>query len=60
MVVDDGSGPPTCDRPGCDQPWPGESGQELPGAWRLAGYDDTGRLVVRLFCSRRCSEAEGR
>ncbi len=58
LVVEDGSGPPTCDRPGCENPWPGEDGRQLPGGWRLAGFDEGGRLILRLFCSGACAEAD--
>lgn len=58
LVVDDTSSPPVCDRPGCGEPWPGASGRELPGGYRLAGRDDIGRLIVRLFCSDWCAEAD--
>lgn len=58
LVVDDGSGPLTCDRPGCDQPWHGEEGHQLPGGYRLSGYDDIGRLVIKLYCSRDCADTD--
>jgi hypothetical protein len=60
LMVDDGSGPFLCDRPGCDRPWPGEDGRQLPGGYRIGGYDDAGRLVIRLFCSVECAQADGR
>jgi hypothetical protein len=58
LVVDGGSGPLLCDRPGCDREWPGEDGRKLPGGWRIAGFDELGRLVLKLFCSTGCAAAD--
>jgi len=57
MLIDDGSGPPICDRAGCDQPWPGRPGKQMPGGYR-ASRDTNGRPIIQLYCSETCALAD--
>jgi hypothetical protein len=57
MLIDDEAGPPICDRSGCDQPWPGPPGKQLPGGYRTS-RDANGRPIIRIYCSEACALAD--
>jgi hypothetical protein len=58
MLISDESGPPTCDRAGCNQPWPGPPGHQMPGGYRINGRDSKGRPAISLYCSEACAQAD--
>ena len=58
MLISDESGPPTCDRAGCNQPWPGPPGHQMPGGYRITSRDTRGRPVISLYCSEDCAAAD--
>jgi len=58
MLIDDESGPPICDRAGCNQPWPGPPGKQMPGGYRITGRTTTGQPAIQLFCSEECAHLD--
>lgn len=58
MLIDDESGPPICDRAGCNKPWPGPPGQQMPRAYRMDGRTPDGRPFISLYCSEECARLD--
>ena len=49
---------PLCDRVGCDQPWPGAPGRQMPGGYRITSPPGQTRPTIGLYCSEDCAAAD--